>query len=165
MNKKINLKNKVDVILVLHNIRSTHNVGSLFRSADGAGVGKIILSGYTPAPIDKYGRYRGDIAKTALGAEKSLAWEQADSLPVFLAAIKKQGFFIAAIEQAKNSVHYKKHNKKSKKIVLILGNEITGLENEILNLCDQALEIPMAGNKESLNVSVAGAIVLFDILT
>ena len=62
-------------------------------------------------------------------------------------------------------MHYKKHNKKSKKIVLILGNEITGLENEILNLCDQALEIPMAGNKESLNVSVAGAIVLFDILT
>lgn len=167
MNEKINQKSKIksDVILVLHNIRSTHNVGSLFRSADGAGVSKIILSGYTPTPIDKYGRNRGDIAKTALGAELTLPWQQIDDLPAYLGKMKDEGFLIGAIEQSKKSVHYKKINHDAKKQILILGNEVLGVDESILNLCDQVIEIPMMGNKESLNVSIAGSIVLFELLT
>lgn len=171
MTEKINQKSEkaIETILVLHNIRSTHNVGSLFRTADGAGVTKIIFSGYTPTPIDKYGRNRNDIAKTALGAELTLPWQQINNLPEFLTEMKGVGkkgkYLISAIEQSKNSVNYKKCNKKSKKQILILGNEVTGIESEILNLCDQIIEIPMAGGKESLNVGVAGAIVLFELLT
>ncbi len=166
MTEKINQKteNKPEIILVLHNIRSTHNVGSLFRSADGAGVAQIILSGYTPTPIDKYGRNRNDIAKTALGAELSLPWQQVDDLPNYLNLKKGEGFLISAIEQVSNSVHYKNSNHSTQKQILILGNEVLGVDNEILNLCDQVIEIPMAGDKESLNVGVAGAIVLFELL-
>lgn len=167
MTEKINQKNenKPEIVLVLHNIRSTHNVGSLFRSADGAGVAQIILSGYTPTPIDKYGRNRGDIAKTALGAELSLPWQQIDDLPKYLNIKKGEGFLISAIEQSNNSVHYKKSNHSAQKQILILGNEVLGVDSEILNLCDQVIEIPMAGDKESLNVGVAGAIVLFELLS
>lgn len=170
MTEKINQKteNKPHVILVLHNIRSTHNVGSLFRSADGAGVAEIILSGYTPTPIDKYGRNRNDIAKTALGAELSLPWQQIESLPDFIKQKKAEGFLVSAIEQAPNSVHYKKVNQKNKsaqKQILILGNEVLGVDEDTLSLCDQVIEIPMAGDKESLNVGVAGAIVLFELLS
>jgi tRNA G18 (ribose-2'-O)-methylase SpoU len=166
MSEKINQKSEkaINTMLVLHNIRSAHNVGSLLRSADGAGVNKVIFSGYTPTPIDKYGRYRNDIHKTALGAEASLPCEQVGDLVEFLNKIKDEGYTVSAIEQSAKSIHYKKF-KKSQKQVLILGNEVTGIEPEILNLCDQILEIPMAGGKESLNVSIAGAIVLFEMLS
>lgn len=166
-NNKVNQKN-IEAVLILYNIRSTHNVGSLFRSADGAGFTRIILSGYTPTPIDKYGRNRNDIAKTALGAQLSLPWQQVADLPDFLNEAKKNGYLISAIEQAPNSVHYKNVNQKSKgfeKQILILGNEVTGIDSKILDLCDQVIEIPMAGNKESLNVGVAGAIVMFELMT
>lgn len=162
MKPKINSK-KFETILVLYNIRSAHNVGSLFRSADGAGVNHIILSGYTPEPIDRFGRERNDIAKTALGAEKNISWQKVSDLVEYLKNKKSEKFLISAIEQSKKSVSYKKA-KKSKKQILILGNEVNGIDEVVLSLCDQILEIPMAGNKESLNVSIAGAIVLFEIL-
>jgi tRNA G18 (ribose-2'-O)-methylase SpoU len=166
MTEKINQKstNKPEIILVLHNIRSTHNVGSLFRSSDGAGVAQIVLSGYTPTPIDKYGRNRNDIAKTALGAEQTLPWQQVEGLPDFIKQKRDEGFLISAIEQTPNSINYKNCNHDAQKQILILGNEVLGVDNEILNLCDQVIEIPMAGDKESLNVSIAGAIVLFELL-
>lgn len=167
MTEKINQKSEkvIEVILVLHNIRSTHNVGSLFRTADGAGVSQIVLSGYTPTPIDKYGRNRGDIAKTALGAEQVMVWQQVVDLPAFLKQKKIEGFLVSAIEQSSSSIHYKKCDHLSQKQILILGNEVLGIDEEVLNLVDQVIEIPMAGSKESLNVGVAGAVVMFEILS
>lgn len=156
-------KTEKETILILHNIRSTHNVGSLMRSADGAGVSQIIFSGYTPTPLDKYGRKRSDVTKTALGAE-NMAWQKIDSLDEYLNKLRAENFLISAIEQSPKSVHYKK-SKKSKKQALILGNEVTGIEPEVLKIVDQVIEIPMLGDKESLNVSIAGAIVMFEILT
>lgn len=167
MTEKINqnFENKIEAILVLHNIRSTHNVGSLFRTADGAGVSQIVLSGYTPTPIDKYGRNRGDIAKTALGAEHLIAWQQVADLSDFLKQKKGEGFLVSAIEQSPNSINYKKCDHLSQKQILILGNEVLGIDEEVLSLVDQIIEIPMVGGKESLNVGVAGAIVMFEILS
>lgn len=162
MSLKINSK-KIELILVLHNIRSTHNVGSLFRTADGAGVSQIIISGFTPTPIDRFGRYRNDIAKTALGAEKTVPWEKIENIFDFVSQKKKDGFLVSAIEQDEKSVSYKK-SKKAYRQILILGNEVLGVEKDVLKIVDQIIEIPMSGDKESLNVSIAGAIVMFEII-
>ena len=161
---KVALKNpSPKVVLVLHDIRSNHNVGSLFRTADCAGVSEIILSGYTPAPIDKFNRPVKEIAKTALGAEKSVPWQSEKDIDAVLKRFKSEGFKIVAIEQSKNSVDYKTV-KIEENTVIILGNEVLGVSPDILKLCDVVAEIPMKGEKESLNVSVAGAIALFRIL-
>lgn len=153
----------MQAILVLHDIRSAQNVGSLFRTSDALGISKIYLSKITPCPIDRFGRYRSDIAKTALGAQKSIAWEQYDDIFIILEKYKKEGYFLVAIEQAQNSVDYKKVLTKEKTL-FILGNEVDGLPKQILEKVDVVAEIPMVGNKESLNVSVAGGIALFRIL-
>lgn len=148
--------------LVLHDIRSAQNVGSLFRTADGAGVTKVFLTGYTPAPLDKFQRPVKEIAKTALGAEKSVTWEKltfADCLKI----LKKEKVQIIGIEQDKRSVDYRKVTIEYP-VAFILGNEVTGLEKNILKNCDVIAEIPMMGKKESLNVSVAGGIAMFGIL-
>lgn len=150
-------------VLVLHDIRSAQNVGSLFRTADAVGISKIYLSSITPAPVDRFGRDRSDIAKTALGAEKSVPWEQYQDIDLLIQKYKDQGYKVIAIEQSKESVDYKKVNVKEK-ILFILGNEVGGLQREILDAVDIVVEIPMAGNKESLNVSVAGGVALFRIL-
>lgn len=148
------------VFLILHNIRSVHNVGSIFRTADAAGVSKIYLTGYTPAPIDRFGRPRKDIAKVALGAEKSIPWEHAPRIGDVLRKLKKKNVCIVAIEQSACSKDYKKFKMKST-AAFILGNEVDGVEKNILDQCDAVLEIPMRGKKESLNVSVSAGIVLF----
>src|SRR6185369_9412628 len=103
-NKKINQQN----ILILHNIRSVENVGAMFRTADAAGIDKIYLTGYTPAPLDRFGRKRGDLAKSALGAEEFVVWEQKKNILSLVAKLKKEGFLIIAIEQDKKSIDYKK---------------------------------------------------------
>lgn len=149
--------------LLLHNIRSTHNVGAIFRTADATKVSKIYLSGYTPTPIDRFGRARADISKASLGAEKTVAWESVEDVHKFLKDTKHEGFHIYAIEQSKNSIDYKKIPKKEK-ILLIFGNEVDGVEQDILDLCDTIVEIPMHGQKESLNVSVAAGIILYSLL-
>lgn len=160
----INLKSvKKEVILILHNIRSNHNVGSIFRTADAVGITKIFLTGYTPAPLDKFGRIVGEISKTALGAEKNILWEKNKNIKKVIENLKKEGFRIIAIEQAKNSVDYKKIKIKSKS-AFILGNEVAGLSKSTLSFCDTIAEIPMRGKKESLNVSVSAGVVLFRIL-
>lgn len=148
-----------DIRVILHNIRSAHNVGSIFRTSDAGGVSCIYISGYTPAPKDKFGRVRKEITKTALGGEFTVSWSKENIFKV-LEKLKKDGFKIIAIEQDENSINYKKI-KKNKKIVFILGNEVSGLSKQILEKCDQIAEIPMRGEKESLNVSVAYGIVLF----
>jgi len=148
---------------LLHNIRSVYNVGSIFRTADAIGVGTIYISGYTPAPKDRFGRWRNDVSKVALGAEKNVPWRQIKNPKKLLDELKKSGAKIIALEQAANSVDYKKV-KISGDTVFIVGNEVDGVEKNILSFCDMVAEIPMQGKKESLNVSVAFGVAMFRIL-
>lgn len=149
-------------ILILHNIRSVENVGAMFRTADAAGIVKIYLTGYTPAPVDRFGRKRKDLAKSALGAEEYVAWEYKKSLSAILRSLKRENFQIIAIEQDKKSIDYKKVKLQNKN-AFIVGAEVTGIPKNILNKCDIVAEIPMRGKKESLNVSVSLGIALFRI--
>ena len=149
-----------ETIIILPDIRSALNVGSIFRTADAVGTGKIYLIGYTPAPVDKFGRVNKEIAKTALGAEKNIAWVKMAGLSCLLAKLKKENFYLIAVEQAKNSVDYKKIKVKTK-TAFIFGNEVSGLPKSILKKCDIIAEVPMAGEKESLNVAVSVGVVLF----
>ncbi len=153
----------MQAILVLHDIRSAQNVGSLFRTADAVGVSKICLSAITPSPIDRFGRDRSDIAKTALGAEKTIPWEVYGDIVSLIKKYKKEGYYCIAIEQSEKSVDYKQIIPVDK-MVFILGNEVGGLSEDILSVADSIAEIPMAGDKESLNVAVAGGVALFRIL-
>jgi tRNA G18 (ribose-2'-O)-methylase SpoU len=152
----------MQIILVLHDIRSVHNVGSLFRTADGVGVSEIILSGYTPLPYDRFLRLRGDFQKTALGSEKSVPWKQVDSLPETITELKSQGYTVLGLEQSDRSIHYTDY-KTQKPVVVIVGNEVDGVHPDILALCDDVVEIPMRGEKESLNVTIATGVLLFSL--
>ena len=149
-------------VVVLDNIRSVHNVGSIFRTSDALGVNKIFLCGCTPTPRDRFGRDRKDLAKVALGAEKSIEWEYSESTESAIKKLKKESVQIIALEQAENSVDYKKIKIK-KDSAIILGEEVKGLSKTILNLVDIVAEIPMRGIKESLNVSVAFGVAGFRI--
>jgi len=155
---------KPKLLVILKDLRSLHNVGSIFRTSDAAGVEKIYLVGTTPTPLDRFGRIREQFNKVSLGAEKSLKWEQADSLVRLSATLKKEGWTVVAVEQHRKSrPYYSLPKSKSKKVALIFGNEPDGLSVKDLKLADEILEIPMAGKKESLNVSVAAGIVLFQL--
>ena len=154
---------KQENILIIYNVRSVENVGAMFRTADAAGISKIYLIGYTPAPLDRFGRKRGDLAKSALGAEEFVSWEQKKNIFPLLTKLKKDGYQVIAIEQDKKSIDYKKV-KLTKKNVFIMGPEVTGIPKNVLNKCDMIAEIPMRGKKESLNVSVACGVALFGIL-
>lgn len=156
-------KKSTEVAVLLHDIRSTHNVGSIFRTSDALGVDKIYLSGYTPSPIDKYGRARKDIGKVALGAEKTIVWEYEEDPKKIIKNLKREGFQVVCVEQDKKSVDYKKLKVKEK-VLFVMGNEVLGVDKKILELCDDVVEIPMRGEKESLNVSVAYGVALFRIL-
>ena len=157
---------KKENILILHNIRSVENVGAMFRTADAAGVNKIYLTGYTPAPLDRFGRKRKDLHKSALGAEEFVEWEQKSISPL-LTKLKRENYFIIGIEQDEKSVDYRalaSYKLKAKKLVFIVGAEVFGIPKNILKNCDVIAEIPMRGKKESLNVSVALGVALFRIL-
>jgi tRNA G18 (ribose-2'-O)-methylase SpoU len=166
------------IIVILPDIRSVHNVGSIFRTADAVGVEKIYCCGYTPTPLDRFGRVRQDFAKVSLGAEASVPWEYAKSPARIVSKLQKDGWKIFAVEQAKNSIPYHKIPKqdlRGKKLALIIGNEVDGVPSSLLKKCDAILEIPMRGmivrqahhprrtgaGKESLNVAVAFGIVAF----
>ena len=152
------------MIAILAGIRSSYNVGSIFRTADASGFEKIILCGITPLPLDRYNRPNKEIAKVALGAEKYLPWEYAESAVREIKKLKQLGYKIIALEQSRRSLPYSKFKITNAKFVLVLGNEITGLSNSVLKLADKILEIPMRGQKESLNVAVAFGIVAFKLL-
>ncbi|MFA5751141.1 MAG: TrmH family RNA methyltransferase [Candidatus Paceibacterota bacterium] len=156
MNKKI----KRERIVILHNIRSTENVGAMFRTSDAGGVNKIYLTGHTPTPLDRFGKKNLRFTKSALGAEEYVKWEQKKSIFSLLKLLKKEGYYIVGVEQARNSKHFKKI-KEEQKTAYIMGAEVTGIPKSILNKCDDIAEIPMKGKKESLNVSVALGIILF----
>jgi 23S rRNA (guanosine2251-2'-O)-methyltransferase len=177
------------IIVVLPDIRSTYNVGSIFRTADAVNVDRVLLTGYTPAPVDKFGRPRKDISKTALGAEVDVPWEHLGGvdddgsdpeskktnqkvLEKLIKKLKKENSFVVAVEQGPTSVDYLKLSgllkeavivKDIKQMVLVFGNEVEGLSKEIIKKCDVSIELPMAGKKESLNVSVAAGIVLYKV--
>lgn len=156
------------ITLVLHNIRSTHNVGSIFRSADGLGISRIVLTGYTPYPS-----FDGDtrlphiankittqIDKTALGATGSVPFEQHDNILTWLDTTTLP---LVALEQASTSVVLKDFEPSADEFALLLGEEVSGIEPWLLERCETILEIPMKGSKESFNVSVAAAIAMYEL--
>ena len=153
--------------LILHDIRSAYNVGAIFRTADGAGINKIYLSGYTPCPPEKNKLHKTQadkmIEKTALGAEKNIPWQKCDDLKNILQKFKKEKISVIALEKTKNSTDIKKF-KISFPAALILGNEVDGVSESVLKKCDVVVSIPMRGKKESLNVSVAAGIAMYDLL-
>src|SRR3989338_5941828 len=145
------------ILLVLPNIRSLYNVGSFFRTSDAFGVEKIYLCGYTGTPDSLHGN---KISKVALGGEKYIPWEYRKSVTPLLSELKKDVWQVVALEQAKKSEDLGRVKLKNK-VALVVGNEVKGLPKSILNLSDLIVEIPMFGQKESLNVSVAGGIALY----
>lgn len=157
------MKDFYNTILILPDIRSAINIGSMFRTADAVGVDKIFLTGVTPCPNDKFGRVQKDIEKSALGAETWMPWEYKKMLIPLLKSLKKDGYTIVAIEQDKRAVDYRKV-KVPKRAAFIVGTEVTGLDKKILKECDIIAYIPMYGKKESLNVSVACGVALFRML-
>ncbi len=169
------------IIVILNNIRSNENVGSIFRTADATGVSKIILCGYTPAPVDRFGRENKGLTKSSLGAEKFVAWEKVENLNLIIERLKIERFKIIDIEQSSKSINYKKLKKLATDdlcLALVFGNEVEGLSKEDLKLCDIIAEVPMRGamvrqahhprnsrrGKESLNVAVCVGIVLYELL-
>lgn len=142
------------MIVIAHNIRSLHNIGSIFRSCDVFGVGKLYLTGITGAPPRK------EIAKVALGSEHRVAWEHVDDVLELINRLKSHGCTILALENGIQAMPIEQYCPIGQN-ALVLGNEIGGIEPELLKLCDVTLEIPMPGHKQSLNVSVATGIALF----
>lgn len=155
---------KKEIYLILDNIRSRENVGSIFRTADAAGVSKIYLCGITPTPPhDK-------ISKTALGAENWVPWEYRRNTWQVIAELKKSRIMIIALEQTKNSKDIFKFKQKflpagrQVRLALVVGNEVNGISLKILKYCDKKISIPMYGKKESLNVSVATGIAVYELI-
>lgn len=152
--------------LILHDIRSLHNVGSILRTADGLGVDRVYMTGFTPYPDqgqqDKRlphvrHRVQNQLHKTALGAETAVPAQPAE-IESLISSLRDEGFFIAALEQHPSAININEFQPDSDHLALILGNETSGLDRQILSICDQILEIPMRGSKRSFNVSVAAAL-------
>lgn len=156
------------LVLIAHNLRSTHNVGSLLRTADGLGVHMVYLTGYTPYPkTDNDDRLpyiaeklQRQIEKTALGAETTQKWQHVADVQDTLNDLHMQGYVIAALEQSAASIPLPDYIPPPK-LALLVGREVEGVEPEILKLCDDILEIPMFGRKESFNVVQAAAMGLY----
>lgn len=147
--------------VALVHVRSMHNVGSIFRTADAAGVSKIFLVGVTPAPLDRFGRTRKAIAKTALGAETYVPWEHVASFGRLAARLRREGWRIVGVEQDTRAKDYRDLKPRGKTL-FVFGSEVNGLSRAERAACDDLIEIPMRGRKESLNVSVAAGVVLFE---
>ena len=145
------------MIVIAHNIRSLHNVGAIFRSADAFGVERLYLTGYTAAPPRK------EIAKTALGSEDRVVWEKESDVMKVVADLQAKGVRVLALETSADAIPLPEARKKfdPARTALILGNEVSGLEKELLSACEGTVQIPMPGKKRSLNVSVASGIALF----
>jgi len=142
--------------LLLDNIRSLHNVGALFRTADGAGFDEIICGGFSPTPEDPR------IAKVALGAENAVSWEHSKHLEKTIDELKEKDFLICALETGGEDLFSAKI--PNQEIALVVGHEVEGISPEILKKCDRIFSIPMRGRKESLNVSVAGGVAMYEIM-
>ena len=146
--------------LILENIRSAYNVGAMFRTADGAGVSRLFLIGYTPAPSDRFGRVQSEIKKTSLGASETIPWEHHSSISDVLPRLTEDGVQIVAVEQTDTAIPLPDFTVPEK-VAYVVGNEVDGVSKAALEQADVIVEIPMLGKKESLNVSVAAGIILY----
>ena len=161
------LADKKPLVVVMDNIRSMHNVGSVFRTSDAFLIAGICLCGFTPQPPHR------DIQKTALGATESVDWLYYENTISAVTALKEQGYKVFAIEQTKGSIslenfktyiNEKSNNNSNNALAFVFGNEVDGVSEEVLAICDGAVEIPQYGMKHSLNISVAAAIVLWEMV-
>lgn len=150
---------KFPLVLVLDNVRSMHNVGSVFRSSDGFLIEAIYLCGYTPQPPHR------DINKTALGATETVAWTYFNNTKDAVFSLREKGFKILSVEQAENSISLENVQwDRTSPLALVFGNEVDGVAQEVIDLCDGCIEIPQWGMKHSLNISVAAGIVLWEMV-
>jgi 23S rRNA (guanosine2251-2'-O)-methyltransferase len=146
--------------VVLHNVRSVYNVGSVFRTADGAGVSKIFLTGYTPAPVDRFGRVNESMRKTALGAMDFVPWESREEVLDVIAELTELQVDVVAVEQHERALDYRTWTPTTD-TAFVFGNEVDGVPSEVCDRAHTILHIPMYGKKESLNVSVSAGVMLF----
>ncbi len=155
---------KLPVYVVLNSIRSNYNVGSIFRTSDGAMIEKLYLCGYTPYPPkqDSAGGKK-EILKTALGATESVKWEYVKDPKEVILNLKNEGVKICALELTDKSIPYHQVKKEDFPLCVIIGNEITGVSQDLINLCDFSIEIPQYGIKQSLNVAVAYGVMIFEL--
>jgi tRNA G18 (ribose-2'-O)-methylase SpoU len=150
---------KMPVVVVLDNIRSMHNVGSVFRTADAFLLRGIYLCGYTPQPPHR------DIHKTALGATETVEWKYASATVDAVKQLKQNGYRVFAVEQVQNSIPLNRFDMNQQEpVAVVFGNEVSGVEEEVLKLCHGCIEIPQLGMKHSLNISVAAGIVLWELV-
>lgn len=149
---------KLPVVVILDNIRSMHNVGSVFRTADAFLVQELILCGYTPQPPHR------DIHKTALGATETVVWRYSSQTINAVRELQEKGFKVFAVEQAEGTSPLNNFSITDQPIAVIFGNEVTGVQDEVLQACDGGIEIPQYGMKHSLNIAVAAGIVLWEIV-
>src|SRR5215217_5864207 len=149
---------KIPVMVVLENIRSAYNVGSVFRTADASLLEGIFICGYTAYPPHK------EIKKTALGADESVHWKHFKHSSEALEELRKEGYTIYAVEQAQESIKLNAFRSQGQKLAVIFGNEVTGVEQSTIEQCDGCIEIPQLGMKHSLNISVAAGIVLWELV-
>lgn len=149
---------KAPVSVILDNIRSLYNVGSIFRTSDGAGIAKVVLTGYTPVPPRK------EIEKTALGSTQTVSWEYVEDPVEAVQSFKKTGVKVLALERTDTSAVYTSLSAADFPVCLVIGNEVAGVSADVLAQCDGSLEIPMAGLKHSLNVAVAYGIAVFELV-
>jgi tRNA G18 (ribose-2'-O)-methylase SpoU len=157
-----------EIVLIVHNIRSIHNVGSIFRTAEGFGISKIYLSGYTPSPDSGLPHVRAKIAeqlhKTALGAEDLIKFSYHKNINALIDTLKKSGYQLVGLEQDERAIKLPNY-KPTGKVALLLGEEVHGITQQLRDLCDELIEIPMNGQKESFNVAVATGIALYHLTT
>jgi len=162
---------KQKIVLIIHDVRSSHNVGSMFRSADAFSVDEIILTGYTPYPAmaddprmphlaQKIDR---QIKKTALGAEKTVTWKHETDIFKVIEELKNDKYLVIALEQSEHSLPLLSFSANKKKLAIIVGNEVEGVDETVLAEADKVVEIPQTGSKESLNVAVAAAIAIYHV--
>ena len=148
---------KTPIILVLDNVRSAMNVGSVFRTADAFIIEKIYLCGITATPPNK------EILKTALGAQEAVDWQHMQDATALIKSLKQSGNYIISVEQVENATVLNEFTLPKKKIVLVFGNEIFGVNQQLIDLCDESIEIPQFGTKHSLNISVSAGIVMWEL--
>jgi len=148
---------KIPVIIILDNVRSLHNVGSVFRTSDAFLIEAIYLCGITATPPHP------EIHKTALGAENTVEWQYFENTLDAVHLLKQKSYHILAVEQAENSIPLDKFRLEKRRYAVIFGNEVKGIDQEVMNRCDVCIEIPQFGTKHSLNVSVAAGIVIWEI--
>ena len=148
---------KSPIVIVLDNVRSALNVGSSFRTADAFRIEKIYLCGITATPPNK------EIRKSALGATESVKWEKVEDTESIIKKLKSEGFHTCAIEQTENSTMLNNFIPPEKQIVVVFGHEVNGVQQSVIDLCDQSIEIPQIGTKHSLNISVSVGVVIWDL--